>query len=208
MHPFGHLFLVGFALMGGTPFAIAAEAPRVGATTRQRLMQSLPAYDPAAKTAGGDQPGPAPISPGRRSKGAVRERKAEAPTELPALIVEAPRDRQRSRPLPAPLPAPRQIARFHQVDPEPFESEEMTERRLAKTYLSDLDRHLLSRLTLPFVGRSQGNRAKELARIDESAESLNRLAQIIAALEASGLSPEEAKAMREEYARLFLTRPK
>ena len=124
------------------------------------------------------------------------------------MVIEAPRARRVEEGKPAPLPVLPRAEQFNHVRPEPFESKQAQERRLAQNYLSDADRLLLNRVTLPGVGKSQGERARELARIDAGAEALNRLALIIEVLEASGASPEEVKALREDYARLFATRPK
>lgn len=129
-------------------------------------------------------------------------------TELPAVIVDAPSETKPEGVRTKPLPALPRATRFKDVAPVPFETKSETERRLAETHLSDLDRLVLNRVALPGVGESQGERTTDIARIHRSSEALNRLALMIDGLEASGSSPQEMRALREEYARMFVARPK
>lgn len=209
------LFAAQFVLALGLAHVNAEEAPRQAPSesTRKRLKAAMPAYDPgirAAAVADGtvDATASRVTRPMGRSSALKQPASKEAPTELPRMVVEAPRMGGAGSGQPAPLPVLPRVEQFKHVEAEPFETDEARERRLSQTYLSDLDRLLLNRVTLPGVGKSQGERAKELARIDAGAEALNRLALIIEVLEASGASPEEVKALREEYARLFTTRPR
>jgi hypothetical protein len=207
LRPFGIIGVVTFVAFPGWT---AAETPqRIGSTTRQRLTQVLPVYDPTVRSAAQQaQEGEEASSGSKQSTPSSTARSREATSdanELPPFLVEAPRDARPGRPRPAPLPVLPRAQRFKEVRPEPFETQQATEKRLAATYLSDLDRTLLNRFT---IGQSLGERAKDLQSIDRAAEALNRLAMIIAVLEASGASPEEVKALREEYARLFHDRPR
>lgn len=99
-----------------------------------------------------------------------------------------------------------EIIHFKTIKKEPFESAAATEERLEGTYLSELDREVLNRFTIPFMGVKNIDRARELERAERNAETLNRLARVIEILEAFGMDAEEAKAMRKEYAELQRSR--
>jgi hypothetical protein len=90
---------------------------------------------------------------------------------------------------------------------DPFASDAARNAQLVEKHLSVFDRKVLNRFTLPIFGVSNVARAKQAEAIANSAHQMNTFADMIELTAAEG-DREEAKKMREEYYRLFLTRPK
>ncbi|MCF3649717.1 hypothetical protein [Synoicihabitans lomoniglobus] len=94
------------------------------------------------------------------------------------------------------------------VEIEPFLTGEALAEKLVEKHLSAFDRLVLNRFTIPLLGSSLQQRAREAEAREQFAKAMNEIATGIEQAKVWGVSDEEQEALREEYYRLLMTRPR
>ncbi|PTY03124.1 hypothetical protein DB347_22640 [Opitutaceae bacterium EW11] len=204
---FGEALLVRLVLAYAlSQFALVAQTTH-RAEVVEALKDHLPKYSESTPAPGHTEP-----APRQRQSGAVAIAETVLPAEEADETIDLPAFRVTADRFVAPsnltrLPRPRESKPQKDVRIDEFTSSTARDSLLVERHLSSFDRLFLNRVTIPIIGMSNIERAKEAEVISHSAGGLNRVADAIESSELTG-DHEEAKKMREEYYRLYLKRPK
>lgn len=155
----------------------------------------------AAKPTAAQVPANGPV----KAAPATESSKVEASVKLDPFSVVAPTAKPKAPELPR---SSTPTVEDHHVELGRFDTPGFRDEKLQQKHLTALDRNFLNRFSLPGSPHSASQRAKDAEARLQSAEATNNIADLIAALEASGASKDEIKEMKKLYYQLLANRPR
>jgi hypothetical protein len=191
---------------------LPAADPPPDTEVRRALLAGWQQYDPSireahlaarAATPPAD-PIPAPAAgPATASPAPAAPVASNDIVVLPKMMVEGVREKPRPR-----LPRLQPPAPVKVLPAEPFESPEGRRARLVQKHFTRLEQ-ALGRLQIPLIGQSLTGRAAQREAAESAALQLNEIADVLEIFALLGLdSPEEQRALRAEFLKVYHARPR
>lgn len=188
-----------------------------GSTVRDGIRDTLPKYDPKIREAHLSELGKAAeppesgaevygVKPGSTDTLPSSDTSGEVIT-LPGMIVLPIDNTAKAKPA---IQLPRLVVRpvGDDVEADQFETPASRDERLIKKHLSPLDRKFFNRFTIPFMGVTNAQRARDAEAAAQAARRLNEISDLIELGSEGKPQTEEDRKLQKVLLDAFVRRPK
>lgn len=191
----------------------ATDASSQDTDVRTAIRATLPGYDPKIRqrSSADQQKTEAKVEESRTVPDVGRPAAAppagvgQEPVELAPFTVYA----NRLKPVtPSAVPRPAIEPPENNIEIDPFLSPKGRDALLTRKYLTVLDRCVLNRWSIPFVGQSKEIRARKAEKTHQAAVAQGKLADAVDALGQVAPESKEYKELKEIYQQIEYSRPR